>query len=105
MCSRCEGMGSVTDIDPTQLYDDSKSLAEGAITIPGYNADGWNVRLFSALSDSWPSANEKRRCFQRLTRSPLPDSNRRLPPYHALGSATGRNRWQRFWLVLAVFGA
>jgi hypothetical protein len=52
-------MGSVTDIDPTQLYDDSKSLAEGAITIPGYNADGWSVRLFSALSDSWPSANEK----------------------------------------------
>ncbi len=36
MCPRCEGMGSVTDIDLTQLYDDSKSLAEGAITIPGY---------------------------------------------------------------------
>src|SRR5205807_4207954 len=35
-CPRCEGMGSVTDIDLTQLYDDSKSLAEGAITIPGY---------------------------------------------------------------------
>ncbi len=47
MCPRCEGMGTVTDIDLTQLYDESKSLAEGAITIPGYTADGWNVRLFA----------------------------------------------------------
>ncbi len=47
MCPRCEGMGNVTDIDLTQLYDDSKSLAEGALTIPGYNAGGWNVRFFS----------------------------------------------------------
>ena len=47
MCPRCEGMGSVTDIDLTQLYDESKSLAEGALTIPGYTADGWNVRLYS----------------------------------------------------------
>jgi excinuclease UvrABC ATPase subunit len=48
MCPRCEGMGTVTDIDLTQLYDDSKSLAEGAITIPGYTADGWAVRIFRA---------------------------------------------------------
>jgi excinuclease UvrABC ATPase subunit len=47
MCPRCEGKGNVTDIDLTQLYDESKSLAEGAITIPGYTPDGWNVRLFS----------------------------------------------------------
>jgi excinuclease UvrABC ATPase subunit len=47
MCQRCEGTGSVTDIDLTQLYDDSKSLAEGAITIPGYTADGWSVRIYS----------------------------------------------------------
>ncbi|HEX6579494.1 MAG TPA: excinuclease ABC subunit UvrA [Actinomycetota bacterium] len=47
MCPRCEGKGNVTDIDLTQLYDESKSLAEGAITIPGYTADGWNVRIFS----------------------------------------------------------
>jgi excinuclease UvrABC ATPase subunit len=40
-CPRCEGIGSVTDIDLTQLYDESKSLAEGAITIPGYKVDGW----------------------------------------------------------------
>jgi excinuclease UvrABC ATPase subunit len=46
-CPRCEGMGSVTDIDLTQLYDENKSLAEGAITIPGYKADGWMVRIFT----------------------------------------------------------
>jgi excinuclease UvrABC ATPase subunit len=48
MCPRCEGMGSVNDIDLTQLYDDSKSLNEGALTIPGYTADGWQVRIFAA---------------------------------------------------------
>jgi excinuclease UvrABC ATPase subunit len=40
-CPRCEGMGTVSDIDLTQLFDDAKSLAEGAITIPGYKVDGW----------------------------------------------------------------
>ena len=48
MCPRCEGMGSVNDIDLSQLYDDSKSLNEGALTIPGYTADGWHVRIFAA---------------------------------------------------------
>jgi excinuclease UvrABC ATPase subunit len=48
MCPRCEGMGSISDIDLSQLYDDSKSLNEGALTIPGYTADGWQVRIFSA---------------------------------------------------------
>ena len=47
MCPRCEGMGSVTDIDLAQLFDESLSLAEGAITIPGYTADGWAVRIFT----------------------------------------------------------
>ncbi|WP_324653935.1 excinuclease ABC subunit UvrA [Georgenia sp. H159] len=47
MCPRCEGRGAVTDIDLSQLYDDSKSLAEGAITVPGYAPDGWYVKLFS----------------------------------------------------------
>jgi excinuclease UvrABC ATPase subunit len=47
MCPRCEGKGNVTDIDLTQLYDETKSLAEGAITIPGYTADGWAVRIFT----------------------------------------------------------
>jgi len=48
MCPRCEGRGTVSDIDLSQLYDDSKSLAEGALTIPGYRAGGWNYRLYAA---------------------------------------------------------
>jgi excinuclease UvrABC ATPase subunit len=47
MCPRCEGKGTVSDMDLTQLYDDTKSLAEGALTIPGYNADGWIVRVYA----------------------------------------------------------
>ena len=47
MCPRCEGMGSVSDIDLTQLYDEDKSLAEGAISVPGYKAGGWSVRYFT----------------------------------------------------------
>jgi excinuclease ABC A subunit len=47
MCPRCEGRGSVNDIDLTQLYDDSKSLSEGALTIPGYSMDGWYGRIFT----------------------------------------------------------
>src|SRR5512147_1809051 len=47
MCPRCEGRGSVNDIDLTQLYDDSKSLNEGALTIPGYSMDGWYGRIFT----------------------------------------------------------
>src|SRR6476469_8002324 len=47
MCPRCEGMGSVSDIDLTALYDETKSLAGGALTIPGYSMDGWYGRLFS----------------------------------------------------------
>ena len=46
MCARCEGMGSVTDFDLTALYDDSKSLNEGALTIPGYSMDGWYGRIY-----------------------------------------------------------
>jgi excinuclease UvrABC ATPase subunit len=46
MCPRCEGRGSVTDFDLSALYDDSKSLAEGALTIPGYSMDGWYGRIF-----------------------------------------------------------
>ncbi|MBG0564583.1 ATP-binding cassette domain-containing protein [Actinoplanes aureus] len=46
MCPRCEGRGSVTDFDLTELYDDSKSLNEGALTIPGYSMDGWFGRIF-----------------------------------------------------------
>ncbi|WP_460066694.1 ATP-binding cassette domain-containing protein [Streptomyces sp. YKOK-I1] len=46
MCPRCEGRGSVTEMDLTQLYDDTKSLNEGALTIPGYSMDGWYGRIF-----------------------------------------------------------
>ncbi len=46
MCPRCEGMGSVTDFDLSALYDDSLSLNEGALTIPGYTMDGWYGRIY-----------------------------------------------------------
>ena len=51
MCPRCEGMGSVSDIDLSQLFDDSKSINEGAIKVPGYTSDGWYVRIFGAFLD------------------------------------------------------
>ncbi|ERK69767.1 ATP-binding cassette domain-containing protein [Leifsonia aquatica] len=47
MCPRCEGMGTVNEIDLAELFDETKSLAEGAITIPGYTADGWAVRQYA----------------------------------------------------------
>jgi excinuclease ABC A subunit len=47
MCPKCEGVGNVSDFDLTQLYDDSKSLNEGALTIPGYSMDGWFGRIFN----------------------------------------------------------
>jgi len=47
MCPRCEGMGVASAIDLSQLVDESRSLAEGAITIPGYKADGWTVRMYA----------------------------------------------------------
>ncbi|SEC26759.1 Excinuclease UvrABC ATPase subunit [Streptomyces sp. 2131.1] len=48
MCTECEGRGTVSDIDLTQLYDDSKSLAEGAFTIPGWKSDSfWTVRVYA----------------------------------------------------------
>ncbi len=49
MCPRCEGMGSVSDFDLTALYDDSLSLSEGALTVPGYSMDGWYGRLFQGM--------------------------------------------------------
>ncbi|MFD4834660.1 ATP-binding cassette domain-containing protein [Streptomyces uncialis] len=47
MCPGCEGRGTVSDIDLTQLYDESRSLVDGAITVPGFKADGWSVRFYS----------------------------------------------------------
>jgi excinuclease UvrABC ATPase subunit len=46
MCPKCEGMGSVNDFDLTALYDETKSLNEGALTIPGYSMDGWYGRIY-----------------------------------------------------------
>ena len=48
MCPRCQGMGKINDIDLSQLYDEGKSLNQGAITVPGYTADGWGVRILAA---------------------------------------------------------
>ncbi|MGL5852035.1 MAG: ATP-binding cassette domain-containing protein, partial [Phycicoccus sp.] len=50
MCPRCEGMGRMNDIDRTALYDDSKSLREGALLVPGYSMDGWYGRLFEGMN-------------------------------------------------------
>src|SRR5881396_2704720 len=47
MCPRCEGRGTASDIDRTQLFDDSKSLNEGALLVPGYSMDGWYGRIFT----------------------------------------------------------
>ncbi len=47
MCPRCEGRGTISDIDLSELYDDSKSLNDGALTIPGYTPGGWGYRLYS----------------------------------------------------------
>lgn len=49
MCPRCEGMGQVSDIDLTALYDDTKTLEDGALTVPGYSMDGWYGRLFAGM--------------------------------------------------------
>lgn len=47
MCPRCEGRGAVTDFDLSAFYDDSKSINEGALTIPGFSMDGWYGRIFN----------------------------------------------------------
>src|SRR3954465_6227879 len=49
MCPRCEGMGSLNDFDLTAIYDESKSLSEGGLTVPGYSMDGWYGRLFQGI--------------------------------------------------------
>ncbi|MFD6699093.1 MULTISPECIES: ATP-binding cassette domain-containing protein [unclassified Microbacterium] len=55
MCPRCEGRGAVSDLDLTQIVDETKSLNDGAIMVPGYTADGWMVRQF-AESGFYPAA-------------------------------------------------
>jgi excinuclease UvrABC ATPase subunit len=74
MCPRCEGRGTVSDIDLTQLFDDSKSLAEGALTIPGYTTGGWNYRLYSASGFVDPD-----KPIRKYTKSELHDFLHREP--------------------------
>ena len=68
MCPRCEGRGAVNDIDLTQLYDDSKSLNEGALTIPGYSMDGWYGRIFTGCGYFDPD-----KPIKKFTKSELDD--------------------------------
>ncbi len=72
MCPRCEGLGTASDIDLTQLYDASKSLAEGALTIPGYTAGGWNYRLYAASGFVDPDTPIAKYTEQELCRLPAP---------------------------------
>src|SRR5882757_4617147 len=74
MCPRCEGRGAVTDIDLGQLYDDGKSLAEGALTIPGYTPGGWNYRLYASSGFVDPD-----KPIRRYTKKELADFLHREP--------------------------
>ncbi|MGK5445582.1 ATP-binding cassette domain-containing protein [Micromonospora sp. URMC 105] len=74
MCPRCEGMGSVTDIDLSALYDDSKSLNEGALTIPGYSMEGWYGRIFRGCGFFDPD-----KPIRRYTKKELHDLLHREP--------------------------
>ncbi|MDQ2737383.1 MAG: excinuclease ABC subunit UvrA, partial [Actinomycetota bacterium] len=68
MCARCEGRGSVNDIDLTELYDDGKSLNEGALTIPGYSMDGWYGRIFGGCGFFDPD-----KAIKKFTKKELDD--------------------------------
>ena len=74
MCSRCEGRGAVTEFDLTQLYDASKSLKEGALTVPGFSMDGWYGRIFAGCGyfdmDKPVSTFTKRELQDLLYREP-----------------------------------
>jgi excinuclease UvrABC ATPase subunit len=74
MCPRCEGRGSVTDLDLSQLYDDSKSLNEGALTVPGYTGGGWNSRLYTESGFYDPD-----KPIRKFTRKELHDFLRHEP--------------------------
>jgi excinuclease ABC A subunit len=68
MCPRCEGMGNVTDFDVSALYDDTKSLREGALTVPGYSMDGWYGRIFAGAGFDMdkPIAKFSKKDLQKL---------------------------------------
>jgi len=68
MCPRCEGMGSVSDFDLTAVYDETKSLSEGALQVPGFSMDGWYGRIFSGagLPMDKPIASYSKRELHKL---------------------------------------
>jgi excinuclease UvrABC ATPase subunit len=74
MCPRCEGMGSVTDFDLSALYDDSKSLNEVALTVPGYSMDGWYGRIYRGCGFFDPD-----KPISRYTKKELQDLLHREP--------------------------
>jgi excinuclease UvrABC ATPase subunit len=74
MCPRCEGRGAVNDIDLTALYDDSLSLNEGALTIPGYSMDGWYGRIFSGCGFFDPD-----KAIKKFTKKELHDLLHKAP--------------------------
>ncbi|MET7477148.1 excinuclease ABC subunit UvrA [Streptomyces sp. NPDC005648] len=74
MCPRCEGRGAVSDLDVTQLYDDTKSINEGAFTIPGYTGGGWNSRLYAESGFFDPD-----KPIRRFTKKELHDLLHREP--------------------------
>ncbi|HEV7721336.1 MAG TPA: excinuclease ABC subunit UvrA [Iamia sp.] len=74
MCPRCEGRGSVSDFDLTALYDDTKSLNEGALSIPGYSMDGWYGRIFRGCGYFDPD-----KPIKRYTKKELQDLLHREP--------------------------
>ena len=82
MCPRCEGMGSVTDIDLSQLYDDTKSISEGALTVPGYPVDGYAVRFL--ISSGFVPADKPIRDF---TKKELDDFLYKEPTKVKVGNA------------------
>src|SRR3546814_17749354 len=83
MCPRCEGMGSVTDFDLTQLYDDAKSLNEGALSVPGYSMAGWYGRIFRGCGFFDPD-----KPISKLTKKELTD----LLTTEQIGRAQGGER-------------
>ncbi|CAJ58948.1 putative uvrA-like protein [Frankia alni ACN14a] len=68
MCPRCEGRGAVSDFDLTQLYDESRSINEGALLVPGYSVDGWYGRIFGGCGFFDPD-----RPIRRFTKRELHD--------------------------------
>ncbi|MFD3559735.1 ATP-binding cassette domain-containing protein [Streptomyces sp. NPDC058686] len=74
MCPRCEGRGSVTDFDLTALYDDSKSLNEGALTVPGYSVEGWYGRIYRGCGFFDPD-----KPIRKFTKKELHDLLRKEP--------------------------